>query len=137
MTSMSNHFHQSNRNESALSPGSVFGKSDRSIGDSARIQNSKTNAQMCSHSEIQRPTNPSSFKSDEKQRTTCFITGFSPEETQDELFEFLLNFSPHIQGISIPKKGSSVVSQYAFVNFDRNEHMDEFMRLGTITKDKR
>ena len=137
MASMNNHFHQSNRNESALSAGSVFGKSDRSIGILARGHNSKANDPICSYSEIQKPTNPSSYKSDEKSRTTCFITGFSPEESQEELLEFLLLFSPHIQGISIPKKASSVVSQYAFVNFDRSDHMDQFMRLGTITKDQR
>lgn len=70
-----------------------------------------------------------------EEETTCFITGFSAEETQQELTQFLRQYTTNIVRLSLPDKHPR--SRYAFVTFDTKENMTEFMSLGVIKKDNR
>ena len=105
MSTMNNHNEYSNRGQSAYSGASGFDKSESSIGNLSTANKSFNKKPKGSKSEYQKAANLSLSKSEDKSKTTCFITGFSPEESQDQLLSFLSQFSPHITGLSIPKKG--------------------------------
>lgn len=70
-----------------------------------------------------------------QEERTCFITGFSAEENQQELFQFLGQFSEHILKVSLPDKHPR--SRYAFVIFDSVQNMNKFMELKVIKKGNR
>lgn len=89
MSTKRNYNNQKLHRESSFSTITGQGKSEYSIENSLKVPKPKGQKKFNSHQEIQKRANLSSSKSEGKSKNICFITGFSPEENQALLLDFL------------------------------------------------